>query len=100
MARTERFFANLSECEAFKDGLEYVNDSSIRDIVVRRVYTEGVLKPWRVEFEDTDQDDLASVRAELEQLREEFDRAGGRGVELAERIDLLQDILNTEEGDE
>ena len=57
MARTERYFRNVGEVEAFKEGLEYVNDSSIRDIVVRRVYTEGVLKPWRVEFEDLDQQD-------------------------------------------
>ena len=54
MARIEHYFATEAECQAFREGLEYVNDSSIRNIQVRQVYTSNVAKPWRVEFEDAD----------------------------------------------
>jgi len=42
----------------------------------------------------------SDLREELAQLEAEFARAGGRGVELAERIDELRAELEGEEGDD
>lgn len=55
----------------------------------------GVDIPAQEEEDDGDDEDL--LREELANLEAEFDRAGGRGVELANRIDELREELEGEE---
>jgi hypothetical protein len=60
--RISRLFWALPVARSFVDGIEYVNDSSIRDVTV--VYVEAKDK-WEVSFEDCDVDRVEVERDDV-----------------------------------
>lgn len=54
MAKVSRFFGTRKEAEAFVEGVEYVNDSSIESITL--VPRESAMGGFDVVIEDTDAD--------------------------------------------
>lgn len=80
--------AELLDREA--EGLEDGGEGDPEDIERLREFAQRV---WDARREALDRDGETKLRAELRQLEAALDANGGRGVELAERIDEIREEL-------